>query len=255
MNYETIKYILPNPDGSLWVAGTSYADSSPAYPFYFVAKVSAGGTLDTSFNGTGYLFFEHTPNSYIIIYPPPFLQIIDNKIIFTYNINEDNNIKFYIRRINSDGTIINTLNLNFHVDETMFDFTNEGLFITQFGKLYKFLWNGSTDSSFGNDGSVNLGYYPSLRKIDNHLHLVDERYDTNKFSLSVERRNLNGTLDTTFGNNGIAEITLMENISNPTQNYFREINIHKQSDGKVIVGGIMGVGSTYKLVLTRYLNP
>lgn len=107
---------------------------------------------------------------------------------------------------------------------------------------------GDIDTTFGNNGTVtfhtlpggwNGAAYPSivLRQSDGKLIVVGTVFedvpstDTNRWYLTIKRYNTNGTIDTSYGNNGTAI---------PNNAYGQPASAALDSNGKLLVGGKHG---------------
>ncbi len=111
----------------------------------------------------------------------------------------------------------------------------------------------SLDSTFGQGGIVetainSLGddnLSSTAIQSDGKIIAAGDIYDGSYHSLAVSRYNTDGSLDYTFGTNGIA----ITNIGTPAAiNYYLAI----QSDGKIVVAGSMYNGSDYDFLVLRF---
>nr|WP_315032702.1 T9SS type A sorting domain-containing protein [uncultured Chryseobacterium sp.] len=215
---------------------------------------------DTSFNGYGRVSLEVWNNNYTectIVQP-------DKKILVGGSTHmNDPNIKSspLIARYNENGTIDSSFGSN----GLVYDANGPGGTISEIrvlpdGKLliagrwdyYAFIGrllpNGSFDTSFGNDGKVNIPGI-TIRKIDILPDGSIIGLGTGDWSSKLVKISADGQIDNTFGTNG--EV--------PTNIGFSKIignAMTRQSDGKFIVGGAAVTNSSYQetnqLFLTRY---
>jgi uncharacterized delta-60 repeat protein len=115
--------------------------------------------------------------------------------------------------------------------------------------LARFVRNGALDSTFGSNGIVLMSQpYEAMAsdialqsdgKIVVSISSIDDSY------YRVARFDGNGTLDTTFGLNGIAELNYSSSIAS-----CRSVAI--QADGKIIVGGDVNVNGYVFVSLARF---
>jgi uncharacterized delta-60 repeat protein len=109
---------------------------------------------------------------------------------------------------------------------------------------------GDLDKSFGTDGKVtksipdNRLYGVSLAiQKDNKIILAG--YTFNRADFALSRYNIDGELDTTFGDKGI----VLTDFSN-TEDFGYSVALAK--DGKIVVGGWTGLGTLKYFALARY---
>jgi uncharacterized delta-60 repeat protein len=115
---------------------------------------------------------------------------------------------------------------------------------------------GGLDASFGDNGvavvDINPFYGPdraSAVTVDQNGKIVAagmsrDPYDPQDLGPVVMRLNDDGSLDTTFGSNGIVNSDL------PAEPEFHVVGVTVQADGKIVVGGASGD----RFVLVRYLS-
>ncbi len=110
---------------------------------------------------------------------------------------------------------------------------------------------GVLDAAFGNKGKVltAIGFYHSsasnaVLQADGKIIVIAGAQLANTNSFALVRYNVNGTLDSAFGNGGI-----MLNSSQPF--YSGYLSLALQEDGKIIVSGFVG-GNNFSL--SRYIN-
>ncbi len=160
------------PDGKIVVAG--YTGSSPNYDFY-IARLNADGTFDTTFNGTGTLILDLSTvsdNAYSVKIQP------DGKIL----VGGSAAIDFAIVRLNADGAL-----------DTSFDGD---------GKTYTNIPPGSSRINFLElqpDGKILAAGTSTTPNPSSGAEVG---------SFATARYNADGSLDTSF-NNGIGFATTM----------------------------------------------
>ena len=115
--------------------------------------------------------------------------------------------------------------------------------------------DGSLDTSFGVGGIVTttVGVYninnlagsakSAAIQNDGKIVVAGQSYNGLNYDFGVVRYNYNGSLDTTFGNNG----KVITNFGNDLVN-----SIAIQSDGKIVVAGVNYNGSSVNFALVRY---
>ena len=112
--------------------------------------------------------------------------------------------------------------------------------------------NGSLDNTFGNNGIVSTDiangsdYAKSVAlQSDGKIVVGGFSYVGSKESFSLARYKYNGTLDSSFGSNGIVTTS----IGAVGDNIF---SIAIQDDGKIVAAGFATIGNNYDFALARY---
>lgn len=178
---------------------------------FWVVRLLENGAADTSFNGTGYLdvFFGTIQDRGKCIKIQP-----DGKIIVAGR-SGNTGENFAMARINTNGTLDTSFGINGKVQTTFFG--------TQ---------SGVNSIVVQPDGKIILGGWT------NNI--------PNGYDFALIRYNSDGSLDSTFGNNGKVITTV--------DSFYSDLicKIVLQSDGKLIAGGLnRQVGGNY--TLARYL--
>jgi len=177
------------PDSTFKVLNVKVLADNSAYMYvegqYFrfgIIKFNADGNLDTAFNGTGRKLYTHTrPGDYTSS-----VTMDDNNNIYitTSNFNKDERIyDVFIRKFNADGTIDTSFGVNGisqQAPEPNKGFTAKSIAVTPDNKILVLM----------------KGYSP-IRNI-------------------LMRLNSNGTLDTSFGQNGYKNLTGLETFNSRT---------------------------------------
>ncbi len=201
-----IRSVSVGKDGKIYFVGTTYNDVTKKNSA-IVIKVNANGTLDNTFSKNGVASNEF-PNGTI------FTSILqsDGKIILAGN----NLYKFFLIRLNTDGT---------------------------------------PDTGFGTNGQVttNIGsFFESIDKIkilpNNKIIVTGSSYNTTKSNddVAVVQYLANGTLDNTFGTNGVVRLPIGGSDDTPN-------DIVVQSDGKILIVG--DVKTAQSDIFLLRLNP
>lgn len=238
-------------NGSIILSGYSQYGNDFSYS---IVNFNKDLSYNTNFSGDGKLFtglngFLKSANSVAVQK--------DGKIVVLGYI-EQNYTKVAALRINSNGSIDESFAVNGKLIETFLHSTTnyESIAIQNDGKilaggyasngkninyaLVRYNKNGSLDSSFSTDGKVmkdfGSGGSENIRTIavqkDGKIIVGGNGGD----SLSIVRYNTNGSLDKSYGINGI-------NQNKPGENSLFTIKIQK--DGRLIAGGTS---------LSRYIN-
>jgi uncharacterized delta-60 repeat protein len=117
----------------------------------------------------------------------------------------------------------------------------------------RFNYDGSPDSTFGNNGSVLIPVgnvsecYAMAIQPDNKIVLVGRARLNTRFDFTIVRLNPDGSPDSSFGNGGIV-------ISNINDESSQATALDFQPDGKIVVVGFSIASSTgrYKFTVARY---
>lgn len=235
---------------------------SYAYSKLAVARVNQNGALDSSFNGTGYLYVD-LPFSYDF---GSGIQVLPNgKIIATGYSFVGSTDEVQAVRILSNGIVDSTFGVNgiFSINTGPYDYAMD-MTIQQDGKIliagyakkdvppfdYDFTVvradiNGKSDSTFGNNGLVKVALGTGSDNVDwcfgvevqpdGKIILAGKYFKNGVNTAALVRLLPDGTLDTSFDNDGILKAAF-----GPSY-YMTAV----QPDGKIIAAGTQ---------LARYLN-
>lgn len=176
----------------------------------FLARYNTNGTLDSGFGSGGKViaeFQDHNGARDIALQS-------DGKIIVTgATMPNGSSANTYVGRFNSNGTFDNT-------------FASGGKYINSF--------------SSENDSSNSLLLQP-----DGKIILGGNQTESGNSEFALRRFNLNGSLDTSFGNNG--------SLVTPVGSGNDEIrSISMQDDGKILAAGLVSNGSYNDWGIVRY---
>ena len=197
-------------DGKLVVAGWSTADSTSSDADFAVARYNTDGSLDTSFDGDGKLTTDIGSR---FDYGNSVAIQTDGKIIVagisSVELNTFKDPDFALVRYNVDGSID-------------FSFDLDGRVTTDFG----------SSNDIGNSLAI---------QSDGKIVVVGYISDGISKELTVTRYNTNGSLDNSFGGDGIVTIDL---------GYYDERgnSVAIQADGKIVVAGY----SSLYLAMARF---
>lgn len=234
-------------DGKIIAAG--YSDSS-----FVMVKYSTDGSLDTTFGIGGVVTI-----SQISYYGGLAIQL-DGKIVVAGDSNSDS----FLIRYEVDGSLDTTFGTGGMVTNSGFIFSINSIAFQSDGKIVaaggsgqdfrvaRYNVDGSLDTTFGTGGLVTNdigGDYDTAEslaiQIDGKIVVVGYALNNSKHVFPLVRYNTEGSLDTTFGANGMIITTI------PAGNDFvRSVAI--QSDGKIVAGGYSWNGMYNTFALARY---
>ena len=254
--------VAVQPNGKILVAG--YAGND-----FALARYNADGSLDTGFDTDGKVttaIGSGADKGYALALQP------DGKIVVAGNSHNGTNTDFAVVRYNADGSLDTDFDTDGKVttDIGSADDLAYGVALQTDGKivlvggsviankfdlaLARYNADGSLDTDFDTDGKVTTDIGATLEMmyavlIQSDGKIVAAGYSNSKFALV--RYNANGSLDTTFGEDGDDTgtdpdgyvITAVATASNVAKDLFL------QSDGKIVVAGNV---SESRLALVRY---
>ena len=215
MNSTGYPYIYSKiqPDGKILVSGTRNNGTNEFEQF--VARYNANGNPDLNFGVNGFYIIN---NSIINPYGVKFFLLNSGKIIC---ISSDPNAAEIIK-LNSNGTIDAAFGTNGKLSFGIF--FNE-CFLDADEDLYYGSGSGSNDltkintitgatvGSFGTNGQIFLPYsFDDIHSFQNGKFIVSTFPDIGPdYSVALMRCNIDGSIDTTFGNNGILRLYTTQN--------------------------------------------
>lgn len=201
-SYDRATSIALQADGKIVIAGGR---------FYSIARCNPDGSLDASFGTNGKVVTSRFYPALSYYYEPDWITDL---------------------AIQSDGSILAVGRLNL-----------------PFGNIAiaRYNPNGSLDTRFGNNGVVAApGYfwitefeaYSMAIQPDGKIVVAGNTWPHNSATTGVDfliiRYNRDGSLDNTFGDNGI----VISNISGWQSSHDRSLSLSFQSDGKILAAGI-----------------
>ncbi|MGC8765465.1 MAG: hypothetical protein ACP5QT_06235 [Brevinematia bacterium] len=250
-------------DGKIVVAGGSWFNAS--FYDFSLARYDNQGTLDTTFgdNGRNTISFANVSDNASAVA----IQS-DGKIVIAAQIEAGGGTTrcFCLARFNIDGTLDSSFGTNGKVNITFSSDEGPNAIVIQSGKilvagycrnnnrdfaLLYFNSNGSPDSSFGTNGNglvtTSIGPGDDVARglaiqQDGKIIVAGYSYNGSNNDIALVRYNINGTLDTTFGSNGIIITPL-----GPGNDEACDV-----ADGKIIIGGFIYNGTNYDFVVVRY---
>ncbi|MGK4567771.1 hypothetical protein [Flavobacterium sp. 3HN19-14] len=266
-NNNNVTAAIFQPDGKILVGNMYYSVGQASYSNEII-RYNANGILDTSFgtNGKASLAFS----AVAMVCQP------DGKIVVAGIGSEGNGDGYILQRFNYNGTPDTSFDNdgtafvstgNFYIGEIVVLLQPDGKLVVSASasdpELYsgalayatvRFNANGSLDATFGENGKtttlideVSLAATGFIQP-DGKIIIAGRSIGAN-INFSTVRYNSNGTLDTTYGNNGIASSALSSD--------YREINdIYLQPDGKFLVAvSLYNQNKMYYDFKIRRFNP
>jgi uncharacterized delta-60 repeat protein len=258
-----VRSLITLPNHKFIVGGEIYINSSNGYTDFAVARYNENGTLDTTFGNNG-LSSVNIGTTFNSLYSSEDwitnVKLLPNgKIIAvgttSNNYSNEKGGNFGMIRLNENGSLDTNFGINGRVitdfggDEgpTSLQILNDGKIIVNGIYYYnddenekvviaKYNENGTLDTTYGSNGkimtdfeTVNKGFVWSNEIQNDGKMLVFGWINKLTADYVIFRYNTNGSLDTTFGTNGIQTIDFGEN-----ESVFASIT---QPDGKIILGG------------------
>jgi len=248
-------------DGKVILAGTTGLSESS----FALTRYNLDGTLDNTFGGDGIVVINTGGNA---IARSIAVQS-DGRIVVAGSTSVGFSSNFTVIRINSDGSLDKSFDHDGIVITEIYEgfssasalaLQNDGKIVVAGSVGYyksgsfaiaRYNTDGSIDSTFDNDGIalVEAGLNGNINAIalqsDGKIVAAGYRHvDYFSTQSALLRFNTNGSLDNTFGDNGIITKRLAP------QNEFYTVAI--QTDGKILAGGFSESPIGRNLVLARY---
>ncbi|MGB3075989.1 MAG: hypothetical protein WBB36_11740, partial [Chitinophagales bacterium] len=226
---EAISSLQIQPDGRLVVGGYWNNYGTNPHRNFAVARIKTSGALDNTFGEDGVVVYDfagfYDRASSIVLEP-------DDKIIVAGSASVGSDYDFAWIRLNADGSINNfppdgKVTLSFAED--VYDFGHKILIqpddkILEIGHTYifnkdyfaisRFLPDGLRDTSFGIGGRITHAFSSTGNEAYSGALQPDGKiivYGTASYwehSIVVARLNTDGSLDSTFGNDGVVKYVL-----------------------------------------------
>ena len=245
--------------------------------FAFSLQSRAQLQYDTSFNGTGYNIVDMGDNFDV---PFDVVKLPDGKFIIGGVVILTDGWKSGLARFNSDGSLDTTFGVNGRVilEFSGFDYSpSTGIALTADQKILmhgdhayssdqtrlkpsvvRLNYDGTIDTNFGENGIAQISL-PSGLEYSNVLAMTQQAdgkilicgnhgNNTIPWRPFICRFNVNGTLDTTFGTNGLVSVSIPNTGEN---NYF---GLEELSDGNIIAAGSVTntAGDQSNFFVSRY---
>jgi|GEM_PF-2265606 len=236
------------PDGKIMLLASETRGSSDADTSLLV-RLNADGSYDNTFAGTGKIRLSDTAR-----YDKISVQT-DGKILLTFASKEYGyNSTTLIIRYNSNGSIDNT----FNGGQALASGTNQPLMTVQAngaivlsdmdGNISRLNSNGTFDHTFDTDGMAQLNYHFNILtdikiQSDGKYLLGGNVYSDAFDSLNFQAVCIkpNGTLDSTFGSNGIVWVNVVYDNQNNAE------SMALQANGKILMSGYTVYRNTYNV--------
>lgn len=262
--------LVIQPDGKIVVGGASGTSQSARNFAFAIARLNSDGSLDSSFGGGGKVITSL--GSFSDFGAKALALQQDGKIVAAGNRGSSGwtTSDFALVRYNSDGS----LDASFDGDGIVItavsnsgDGANE-VALQSDGKIIaagsapdqaaivRYNSNGSLDTSFSVDGIVftDLGVYDSFSSvvIQSNGKIVAGGFNSEHV---LVRYNPNGSLDTSFGGDGIVS-TSFDNMGYPAGYPYGGIfGLAIQSDGRIVAVGNWGLDGEFQVfALSRYVG-
>jgi len=281
---DAIGHLLVQPDGSILGSG-NIQGGSLVEPELFITRLTSAGQLDSSFAGGG-VQSSLLPDSWII-FGGANIALQSGEIVLATGAHTswDATDEIVLARFNSDGspdtsfgggagTVVTDIQAPQDLLTGLATQQPDGKIVLTGGRLLtasNFLVarlnaDGTPDASFGTGGiaDIDLGTSSDYAQAvavqsDGKLIIVGgiAVFDPTVIprfhdEYGVLRLNLDGTPDTSFGNNGIAITDLSSGAQFETQEFF---NVALQADGSILGEGIYQDRTTPRTpILVRYLS-
>ena len=246
-------------DGKLLIAGTTNSSD------FFVARLNADGTLDTTFDGDGVAWIDFAGGSDTA---RGIAVQSDGKIVVAGVATLAGNSDFALARLNSNGSLDTSFDTDGKVTTAIGAGSDEanGLAIQADGRivlagfsdngsnwdvaLVRYNANGSLDTSFDGDGKRTLALgtgYDRANAVavqsDGKIVVGGDAMIAGSPDFAVMRFNSDGSLDTSFDTDGIVTTEVS------SQDYAPAMVL--QADGKIVLAGFAFAGMN-DFALVRY---
>ena len=264
---DTARGVAIQSDGKIVVAG--YSDRGGYHYNFAVARYNVDGSLDGTFNYDGKVT---TPIGSVSDQAKCIVIQSDGKIVVAGDSKTTSNTLFAVVRYNTDGSLDSTFandgkattTIGIHDQVNSVAIQSDGKILVA-GRswngsdadfvIVRYDINGSLDSTFGIDGKVitTIGNKSEEIKsiaIQNNGKIIaagNSHNASNIYDVAVVRYNINGSLDSTFGINGIVTTP----VGNGTD-YGEGVAI--QNDGKIVVGGWSQDSGNWDFAVVRYIG-
>jgi uncharacterized delta-60 repeat protein len=250
-------------DGKILVAGYSRNGNDD----FALARYNTNGSLDTTFDGDGKLITEIGTSQ---DYANGVAIQSDGKIVVAGQSYNGSNYDFALVRYNTNGSLDSTFDGDGKLTTAigLADDHAYSIAIQSDGKvvvagqsyngsnydfaLTRYNTNGSLDTDFDEDGKLTTSIgnshdqaFSVALQSDGKIVVAGTSYNGSDYDFALTRYNANGSLDTTFDDDGL----LITTIGNSTD---LASSVAIQSDGKIVAAGWSINGGKSEFALTRY---
>jgi uncharacterized delta-60 repeat protein len=268
--------IYVDSNGNIYVTGYSWNGSNDDMVIW---RYNSNGTLDTTFNGTGFVVHNNAAGGNGSDYGNSIYVDSNGNIYVTgYSWNGSND-DMVIWRYNSNGTLDTTFNgtgfvvhnnaaggNGSDVGNSIYVDSNGKIYVTGYSwdgsnddmVIWRYNSNGILDTAFNGTGFVvhnnaaggNSSDSGNSIYVDNtgKIYVTGYSYNGSNFDMVIWRYNSNGTLDNTFGNNGI----VVHNNAAGGNGSDSGNSIYVDNTGKIYVTGSSYNGSNFDMVIWKY---
>lgn len=263
---DIIYSLLIQPDGKILAAGTSYFDNTGRF---VVARFNSDGTLDNSFSGDGITTTDIYDDTEVIL---SITQQSDGKILaggYTYNdgiadyalirFNENGDID---ESFGDDGIVVISIGTDFDIITSVKIQSDNKIIASGYSSdidsdtdisIARFNADGSLDFSFSGDGKLRTDIaeddhsWQSIIQPDGKIITGGQSKQDGFVNMTLVRYNPDGSMDNTFGVDGIFELEIdtLQSVAN---------SIIMGADGKLIVGGSAGSDPSNDFCLVKILT-
>ncbi len=227
-----------------------------------VARYLADGSLDTSFNGVGYVITPIVAGTD----EARGVHVFSDGKILVVGSALDGSFDIYLAKYNSDGTLDTSFGGGdgieiwgpIGVNPKSMTVLDDGKILVAGDSnsnflLARFNANGSIDSSFGSGGYVTTDFAGGTDtaedlkvQADGKIVLVGRTFNGTSYDVGVVRYLADGTLDASFGSGG----KVSTDVGTGSGDYGTAIDL--QSDGKLVVAGWGNAAGTTDFYVLRY---
>lgn len=255
--------LIIQPDGKIVLCG-AYYNTTNSTNFIFI-RSNTNGTLDNTFGTAGI-----SSISTVLGEAAPTCMSIqsDNKIALAGLVDNQTSNSPFISRLNTNGSVDQTFGSSGFVTPA---YSSSSAFkditIDPSGKIYvcgfdnngsliaRFLSTGASDATYGNAGNIITPMGTQQTEMLNQLVIQpDGKVIAAGFAdghFAMMRTTTQGSLDATFGTNGVVTTTFTSGIGSEAY------GIELQSNGKIVLGGhniTANMNSAFEFALARYNN-
>ena len=257
--YDQAMIVAIQSDGKIIVASNSQVYDTPHPNAFAIARLNPDGTLDTSFDGDGKRLDEIRQSHDVIT---DLAIQNDGKIIAGgysyYNYGMGQRADFAMVRYNQDGSLDTTFGTEGIVITSrgadydgsfstllqpdgkiiLSGFSRYSCSVTDCPALIRYNSDGSLDTTFGVGGIVEEDFGVNAVLFDSVLlpdgRIVSSGYSTAAEGIVIIRHNSDGSLDTTFGTDGL----IIKNFGDINTEITEGMAL--RPDGKLLISGFYG---------------
>lgn len=223
-NISFSTFLIVKPDGKLVTGGYSYTNTMSDYKIKQLDIDTNGAIISNTYKNF-YLSIDKSPpfsfNTLVLSNQSCLVTVESESNVFLIKILPNG-----IRDMNfGTGGLVNLGSISANSGSTIQLLLDGKIIVSHISSLYKMDINGNMDSSFGNAGVLDLTTFDNkLDFIDAYtisndnkiLIACDYNYNVggvgiNRIATAVVKLNIDGTLDTTFGVNGIINYDVSTN--------------------------------------------